>query len=157
MSNVDINVDRRTDGLTDGRTDWRTDGRTDGKSDAYIAPCYKQVSKWLTSIVHILSQETDNCPSWISGRERMTVENISRSISTKECCPPPLGLNPHLLVSSRTAHPTEPPRPASSPFWKGFFSKKKLSKLRVDPFSEGSKTLQKVLPALKVDKFLLIS
>ena len=61
-------------------------------------------SKRLTSIVHILSPETDNCPSWISGRERMTVENISWSISTKECC---------LLVSSRTAHPTEPPRPAS--------------------------------------------
>ena len=33
-------------------------------------------SKRLTSIVHILSPETDNCPSWISGRERMTVENI---------------------------------------------------------------------------------
>ena len=29
-------------------------------------------SKWLTSIVHILSPETDNCLSWISGRERMT-------------------------------------------------------------------------------------
>ena len=28
----------------------------------------------LTSIVHILSPETDNCPSWISGRERMTVD-----------------------------------------------------------------------------------
>ena len=38
-----------------------------------------------TSIVHILSPETDNCPSWISGRERMTVENISWSISMKEC------------------------------------------------------------------------
>ena len=34
-------------------------------------------SKRLTSIVHILSPETDNCPSSISGRERMTVENIS--------------------------------------------------------------------------------
>ena len=42
-------------------------------------------SKRLTSIVHILSPETDNCPSWISGRERMTVENISWSISAKEC------------------------------------------------------------------------
>ena len=40
-------------------------------------------SKRLTSIVHILSPETDNCPSWISGRERMTVENISWSISRK--------------------------------------------------------------------------
>ena len=28
------------------------------------------------SIVHIPSPETDNCPSWISGRERMAVENI---------------------------------------------------------------------------------
>ena len=33
---------------------------------------------WLTaySIVHILPPETDNCPSWISGRERMTVCTI---------------------------------------------------------------------------------
>ena len=44
--------------------------------------------------MHILSPETDNCPSWISGRERMTVENISCSISMKECCPPQRGLNP---------------------------------------------------------------
>ena len=51
-------------------------------------------SKRLTSIVHILSPETDNCPSWISGRGRMTVENISWSISTKECCRPRRGLNP---------------------------------------------------------------
>ena len=43
--------------------------------------------------MHILSPETDNCPSWISGRERMTVENISWSISTKECCRPRRGLN----------------------------------------------------------------
>ena len=43
-------------------------------------------SKRLTSIVHILSPETDNCLSWISGRERMAIENISWSISTKECC-----------------------------------------------------------------------
>ena len=51
-------------------------------------------SKRLTSTVHILLPETDNCPSWISGRERMTVENISWSISTKECCRPRQGLNP---------------------------------------------------------------
>ena len=44
--------------------------------------------------MHILSPETDNCPSWISGRERMTVENISWSISTKECYRPRRGLNP---------------------------------------------------------------
>ena len=53
-----------------------------------------QSSKRLTSIVHILSPETDNCSSWISGRDRMTVENISWSISTKECCRPRRGLNP---------------------------------------------------------------
>ena len=44
--------------------------------------------------MHILLPETDNCPSWISGRERMTVENISWSISTKECCRLRRGLNP---------------------------------------------------------------
>ena len=44
--------------------------------------------------MHTLSPETDNCPSWISGRERMTVENISWSTSTKECCRPRRGLNP---------------------------------------------------------------
>ena len=62
--------------------------------------------KQLTSIVHILSPETDNCPSWISGRERMTVENISWSISTKECCRPRRGLNPR-PPGSQSAHPTE--------------------------------------------------
>ena len=44
--------------------------------------------------MHILSPETDNCPSWISGRERMTVENNLWSISTKECYRPRRGLNP---------------------------------------------------------------
>ena len=34
-------------------------------------------SKWLTSIVHILLPETDNYPSWTSGQQGMTVENIS--------------------------------------------------------------------------------
>ena len=43
--------------------------------------------------MHILLPESDNCPSWISGRERMTVESISWSISTKECCQPRLGSN----------------------------------------------------------------
>ena len=33
--------------------------------------------------MHILSPETDNWPSWINGRDRMIVENISWSISTK--------------------------------------------------------------------------
>ena len=42
----------------------------------------------LSSFVHILSPETEDCPSWISGRERMTIESISWSISTKKCCRP---------------------------------------------------------------------
>ena len=61
-------------------------------------------SKRLTSIVHILSPETDNCPSWISGRERMTVENISWSISTKECCRPRRGSNPRPPGLQSDAH-----------------------------------------------------
>ena len=42
----------------------------------------------------------------------MTVENISWSISTKEFADLGGGWTRDLLVSSRTAHPTEPPRPA---------------------------------------------
>ena len=54
---------------------------------------------------HIFLPETDNCPSWISGRERMTVENISWSISTKECCWPRrrLNLRPPGLQSDGTS------------------------------------------------------
>ena len=55
----------------------------------------------LSSIVLILTSETDNCPSW-SGRERMTIENISRSICTKECCWSKGGLIRNLLIISRT-------------------------------------------------------
>ena len=55
--------------------------------------------------MHILSPETDNCPSWISGRERMTG-----------------GWTRDLLVSSRKAHPTEPPRT-----WKCMFLSFKFS------------------------------
>ena len=58
-------------------------------------------SKRLTRIVHILSPETDNCPFWISRRERMTIENISRSISTKEWCWPGGGRTCNLLTTSR--------------------------------------------------------
>ena len=38
-------------------------------------------------LVHILSPVTDNCPSWISGRETMVVEFffMTMQISTKEC------------------------------------------------------------------------
>ena len=58
-------------------------------------------SKWLTSIVHILSPETDNCPFWSSRRERMNIENISWSISMKECCRPGRGRTHNLLITSR--------------------------------------------------------
>ena len=56
------------------------------------------------ALVHILSPETDNsyCPSWISGWERMTVGNISWSISTTEVaigglCPVILAIPGHIL------------------------------------------------------------
>ena len=71
-------------------------------------------SKRSTSFVHIFSPETYNCPFWISRRESMTVENISISISTKECCQPggrgSEGLNPQPPDLQSDAHPTEPPR-----------------------------------------------
>ena len=56
-------------------------------------------SKLLTSVVHILSPETDNCSSSISGRERITIENILWSISTKECCQPGRGRTRNLITS----------------------------------------------------------
>ena len=51
--------------------------------------------------MRILSPETDSCLSWISGRERMTVENIWWSISTKECCQPGGDQTHNLLIISR--------------------------------------------------------
>ena len=62
-----------------------------------------QSSKWLTSTVHTLSPKSDNCLSWISGRERMTIENISWSVSKKECCWPGRGRT-HILLITRTRH-----------------------------------------------------
>ena len=53
-------------------------------------------------LVHILSPETDNCSSLNSGRERMTVENSSCSISTKQCCQSRRGSKPQLVITSRT-------------------------------------------------------
>ena len=58
--------------------------------------------KRLTCIMHILSPETYNCPSWISRRNRMTIENISLSISTKECCWPSRGWTCNLLITTWT-------------------------------------------------------
>ena len=56
-------------------------------------------SKWLTSILHFLSSETNNCPSWISRRKSMTVENISWSIFIKECRWPGGGWTRNLLIT----------------------------------------------------------
>ena len=61
--------------------------------------------------MHTLSQVADNCPSWISGRERMTVEKISWSISTKECCRA-RAANSRSPDHQLSAHPTELTSPA---------------------------------------------
>ena len=55
--------------------------------------------------MHILSPETCNWPSWIKGREWMTVENISWQISTKTRCRIGVGWGGrtrNLLITSRT-------------------------------------------------------
>ena len=62
--------------------------------------------------MHILSPVTDNCPSWISGRERMAVEIISWPISTKESYrawgshprPSPYQADAHLTELARLAY-----------------------------------------------------
>ena len=53
-------------------------------------------------MVRILSPETDNFPSWISGRERRTVENMSWSSSAKEFCQPSGSRTRNLLITSQT-------------------------------------------------------
>ena len=78
--------------------------------------CGKQYRPWWFVCVGVLrpsqpdgvmssAVSLPNCPSWIRGRMRMTVKNISSSISTKECC------QPRRVIQS-DAHPTEPRRPA---------------------------------------------
>ena len=64
--------------------------------------------------MHILSQVTDNFPSWISGWERMTIEKISWSISTKECCRTGAS-NSRPPNHQSSVHPTELPSPADGP------------------------------------------
>ena len=54
-------------------------------------------SVYLASIVHILSPETDNCPSWISERGRSKYFMI-----TKECWRPGWSPTRNLLIFSRT-------------------------------------------------------
>ena len=55
--------------------------------------------------------ETDNCPSRIGRRGRMTIENISWSVSTKECCWTWYGSNPRPPDHQSDVHPNEPPKP----------------------------------------------
>ena len=59
------------------------------------------IEKQLTNTGHILSPETDICPSWISRYEKMTVENISWLISMKECCWPCRYQTHDLLIINR--------------------------------------------------------
>ena len=58
-----------------------------------------RLTKQLTSIMQILSSETDKCLSWIRWRERMTIENISWSISMKEYCRPGRDITGNLLIT----------------------------------------------------------
>ena len=51
-------------------------------------------------LVHILSPETDNCPSWISGRERMTIENIWWSKPHERMLQTRRGQTRNLLITS---------------------------------------------------------
>ena len=76
-------------------------------------------SMQLTSIVHILLPETDICPSWISGRETMTIENISWPNLHERMLPTRWGLNPQPPDHQLDEHSMEPQRPAF------FFSKQK--------------------------------
>ena len=71
-------------------------------------PNHTLTGQFLSSI-HVVDQycalpfpETDNCPSWISRRERMTVENISWSISMKKCCRSGRCRTRNCLITSRT-------------------------------------------------------
>ena len=64
-------------------------------------------------LVHILSPVTDNCPTWISGRERMATEMVSWPISTKECCRIG-GSNPQPPDDQSDMHLTELPGPTAA-------------------------------------------
>ena len=70
------------------------------------------VLRQLTSIVHILSPETDNCISWISRRERMTVENSSWSNLHERMLPTWRGSNPQPPDRQSDEHPVKPLRSA---------------------------------------------
>ena len=62
----------------------------------------KLIRKRITSTEQILSQASNNCPFWISGRYIITVEKISWSLSMKECCQPCKYRTRDLLITSPT-------------------------------------------------------
>ena len=62
-------------------------------------------------LVDILLPKTESCPSWISRREEMPEENISWSISTKECCQTTWESNPRPPDHQLEKYPTELPKP----------------------------------------------
>ena len=66
-------------------------------------------SKWLTNIEHILSSETDNCPSW-----QLKGENDCRNMINfhERMLPTQRGSNLQPPDHQSDKHPTEQPRPA---------------------------------------------
>ena len=59
-------------------------------------------SKCLTNICALLSQETNNCPSWISGRERMTIKIFHDQSPWKNVVRPGRDRTHNLLITSQT-------------------------------------------------------
>ena len=66
----------------------------------------------ITCTVHILSPENDNCHSWISGKKKMIVGNISWSNLYERMLPTRRRSNPQPPDHQSDTHPTEPLRPA---------------------------------------------
>ena len=68
-----------------------------GSSNRIVRKKYLVTDDWSQSsqyFLHIRSPVTDNCPSWISERERKTVENIPWSNLHERMLPDPAGVEP---------------------------------------------------------------
>ena len=59
------------------------------------------LNNWAQYLCAFFCQKLTNCTSLISGRKKMIIENISRSIYTKECCWIQRGSKSHLTESLR--------------------------------------------------------
>ena len=68
------------------------------------------LSSWPVLCVHSLARH-DNCPFWISRRERMTAENFHDQSPQKEYCRTRRGTNLRPPDQQSDAHPNEPVRP----------------------------------------------